>query len=430
MVHLPDEIWQWIFYLATDHLARREWDDDGRMEIPPFDVFRKDADSVSSDEALRAKMSIFLVCKKWQTLSAKFLFEDIRIRQGSYALAQKLEQPLTPSSDNTVGAYVRRIVIPVDMSGNWPKTLEANAKRIMMACPNTQILARRVESFRGRYARRRNFAKLAIDNVQMPRLRRVDWNNAPAMDNDRGLQGCPTFIWNLPTLEILSVSDTVEGHESLRAKPFPWCWKSKVDAIDSKSLTTIHTLRLETQVTNDFVTDVLQKRLHSVRHLIINIPQGAAFKNTFLNVIGPQLQVVELAIRRPVAIHWQDPEFDYHDMFWSYILSSCPNIRSLHSHIFFLPTSALFQPEKSESLKEMKLLMRTEDNNRGRLAYMKRAIYDNLLSIIKDRSRYPLLDRIELHGAGWRPTYKESLGDLEQVAKESHVSLSFESVNL
>ncbi|KLO19541.1 hypothetical protein SCHPADRAFT_992780 [Schizopora paradoxa] len=428
MALLPDEIWQWIFYLATDHLARREWDD-GPMEIPPFDIFRKDADSASADEALTVKVSIFLVCKKWQTLSAKFLFEDIRIRQGSYALAQKLEQPLIPSSDNTAGAYVRRIVIPVDMSGNWPKTLEANARRIMMACPNTLILARRMESFRARYARRRNFTKIAIDDVQMPRLRRVDWNNAPALHYDRGVQGFPTFIWSLPALEILSVSDYVEGHESHYGKRFPWCLKSKVNAMDSTSLSTIHTLRLESRVNNDFVTDVLEKRLLSVRHLIINFPQGHTFRSSLFNAIGPQLQVVELATRPPVLIY--DLEFNYDDMFWKDILSACPNLRSFHSHILYFPTSTESQSAKSESLKELKLLMRTEDNDKGQLGPKKHAIYDNLLSTIKLRSRYPLLDRVELHGSGWSSIYKESLcDDLKRAAVECHVSLSFESVDL
>lgn len=80
----------------------------------------------------------------------------------------------------TFGAYVRRIVIPVDMTGVWQKSLEASARQILLACPNTQILSRRKESFKARYTRQCNSIRRAIDDIQMPRLRRVDWNNAPA----------------------------------------------------------------------------------------------------------------------------------------------------------------------------------------------------------------------------------------------------------
>ncbi len=80
----------------------------------------------------------------------QILFEDIRIRHGSFALAQKLEQAI----GHSFGAYVRRITIPVDLAGDWDKTLEVSARRILEACPNTRILARRQEQFKARQARR------------------------------------------------------------------------------------------------------------------------------------------------------------------------------------------------------------------------------------------------------------------------------------
>jgi len=92
MTGLPDEVWQCIFYHATDNPARAEWEHDGPMDIQPFDVFREVSERELAEEALRTKTTICLICIKWQNLSAKFLFEDIRIRHGSFALAQKLEQ--------------------------------------------------------------------------------------------------------------------------------------------------------------------------------------------------------------------------------------------------------------------------------------------------------------------------------------------------
>ena len=110
-----------------------------------------------------------------------------------------IEQPLIPSSNNTVGAYVRRIVIPVDISSIWPKTLESNARRILLACPKALIFARRVEIFRARQPRRRNFTKIAIDDIQMPQLRRVDWNRRTVAQSipQRRARDRPDTHWHI-----------------------------------------------------------------------------------------------------------------------------------------------------------------------------------------------------------------------------------------
>lgn len=215
MVDLPDEIWQFIFYLATDNPARRESEHDGPMELEPFETFQEGEDRDSAREAFEVKISISIVSAKWRNLSAKFLFEDIRIRQGSYALARKLDEPITPSSNITFGAYVRRTIIRVGGAGVWTKTLEASARRIVLACPNTQILARRQESCKARYPRQHESKNKAIDDVQMPRLRRVDWNNSPA--HRPQIHGIPTFVWGVPTLEILSASDHMQSQAREKA---------------------------------------------------------------------------------------------------------------------------------------------------------------------------------------------------------------------
>lgn len=427
MALLPDEVWQYILYHATDNLARRTWKHVDPMEIQPFETFHEVAERDSADKAMIVKTSVFLVCKRWQILSAKFLFEDIRIRQGSYALARKLEEPLIPSSNITVGTHVRRIIIPVDMTGLWPKTVEVNARRILLACPNTLILARRKENLQKREPRRRDFGKQSINDVQMPRLRRVDWDNAPASylyDRYIKLKGMPTFIWNVPSLEILSVSQNAEGRETAFTKRFPWCSDGRTNAAVSTSLTTIHTLRLDCCVDPDTV-EILQKRLLSLRHLVVNVSQGATFKTSFLDAIGPQLQVVEIATYPPSF----PLESEY--MLWKDVLASCPNIRSLHLHVREFPVSRLsteLPPIKCEKLKEMKLLMLREDNARGQLEPKKQALYDKLLSIIEDRVYFPSLSQVELHGSMWIPWYNEAMGELQLAAEKNQIVLSFQSV--
>jgi len=263
----------------------------------------------------------------------------------------------------------------------------------------------------------------------MPHLRRVDWNNAPIARPRFGyMQEIPAFIWTTHALEIFSISDHVEAYLPASTRNFPWCPNDRINVMKSASLMSIHTLRLDCTLDLRYRTmiGIQGTRLSSLRRLIIHVAQEKTFIKSYFEAYGPQLQVVEVAIKR---VH---PRHRFKPLLWRDVLASCPNIQSFHSHVYHLPVYSASDPYKNESLTELKLLMQVKDIEQGGLDLKipKQAVYDKLLSIIKDRTCFPSLSRIELHGSGWIALYEESMNGLHQAAEQSKLALSFESVEL
>lgn len=67
MALLPDEVWQYVFYHATDNLARRAWKHVDPIEIQPFETFYEHAERDSADKATSVKTSIHSVAHRSKT---------------------------------------------------------------------------------------------------------------------------------------------------------------------------------------------------------------------------------------------------------------------------------------------------------------------------------------------------------------------------
>lgn len=244
-VIVPDEVWEIVFYHATDNPARREWE--GPVDLPPFDIYLSEKREKVVEEALRTKSSISLVSSKWRKLSAKLLYEDIRIRHGSVALAVKLESIYgwpNRYGSRTFGHFVRRATMAVDLRATWFRSLEAGARRILLASPNLIVLVRR----NGLHGRESdvfdNFiSRPSISNLDLPQLRHLEWDNAPVWGR-LGDADAPEFLWNSGKLEVVSLVNSFRRGTSIEAT-FPWGRGDCVRARDAASMTNIHTLRLD-----------------------------------------------------------------------------------------------------------------------------------------------------------------------------------------
>ncbi len=112
-VMLPDELWEHVFYHASDNPARRQWE--GPIDIPPFHVYSSARTEDVVRDALRTKVAISVVSSSWRRLSAKFLYEDISVRQGSEASALALLKLESGGQDlpgaRIFGHFARRVTL-------------------------------------------------------------------------------------------------------------------------------------------------------------------------------------------------------------------------------------------------------------------------------------------------------------------------------
>ncbi len=193
----------------------------------------------------------------------------------------------------------------------------------------------------------------------------------------------PSFIWTTHALEILSISDHVESNLSSLETYFPWCPNDGQNAMEIY-ITYVHSYvafglysslrrhgrysRNATFITPPFNSSMSSKEVHSKAHFS---------KPTARSCRSSRSQSKEFILNT-------DSSHGSGGM----CLRPAQTIQSFHSHVYHLPVYSASDPFKNESLTELKLLMRVKDIGHGGLdsKMPKQAVYDKLLSIIKDRT--------------------------------------------
>lgn len=196
LLPLPSELLIEIFTLATDSPIRRIED---LVDLPPFEAIEYNKTEQLCNEALRTKLSITLACSAFRKLCAEMMYEDIRIRHGSKALADVLE---TPRVRDRLGSFVKRAVLfPMSKEPeNWEETCK-NVKRILECCPKILMLVRPPCD---PSEDDRIYLAPFPDSLSVPSLQRIDWHSG-SKEGSSDLSQIPPLFWNSPSLRTLSL---------------------------------------------------------------------------------------------------------------------------------------------------------------------------------------------------------------------------------
>ena len=184
----PSELWLDIFALAIDvpYAFNTTWN------YPPDDVIWDGSKSLTetSAESLQTRKSIALVCRKWNQLGSRFLYEELRLDKRAQIISlatlfqQKPQLGLKDGGDaepdisyHGYGRWVKRIII------NNGSLLQENTfpdiERLLVQCVNLQTIL--IEA-RGDAIRGSQVSKL-FQLPFAPSLRRISLWNMEAQDN-------------------------------------------------------------------------------------------------------------------------------------------------------------------------------------------------------------------------------------------------------
>ncbi|KAJ6617016.1 hypothetical protein B0H10DRAFT_2035261 [Mycena sp. CBHHK59/15] len=224
---LPTEIWVHIFLLATSAPYTHQLYE---TQYHPFHNPPGENERYMLDLADRTMLALSLVCREWHWLSAKFLFENIRLSwYGSSKLLQRLQGSTTGDG---LGKWVRRLELSVieHEVADHP----VSAADILRWCPNVQTLVKWGDDLLPHTATGANFTA----------LRRFDWYYARYRDGDhqfatedddhsRGQDFLRDVVRNAPHLRYLSLVKRFRSNP--RLTPPPSCFV----------LPTLTTLRVE-----------------------------------------------------------------------------------------------------------------------------------------------------------------------------------------
>ncbi len=225
LAKLPTELLCEILDYATDNPLRHN----ECRSIPTFSAAGENVRENMLDDALKMKAALCRVSRIFRTVSDAFLYEDIHVRHGSDALVALLEESQRPHHlhhpCSAIGCRVRRVCLypaEEDIAQIWAGIVNHNAYRILRCCPHVEVLTRKnakrlqpwpeEDALPGLDIPSPELTRLfTADDLQLPSLRRVDWNNEPysaQTDSQRMSLPLPQFVWTLPSLQDLSINGT------------------------------------------------------------------------------------------------------------------------------------------------------------------------------------------------------------------------------
>lgn len=313
---LPSEVWSEIFYWATYNPAREYGN---FLGIKPFDSIEAVDDNTLIEDSFRVKRCISMVCWRWKNLISKYLYEDIRVRHGSLALAQTLERSKETTSGGGIGLYVKRVMIPVVLDrGPWMDAIGKNTRRILECCQNLLVFCRFHPFMVKMNADDFHASVVRIDDLELQKIRRVDWDNSP-ITAWWPVVPMPKFVWKLQELEILSI-----GGDN-----FPWMPNDLEDtSLVDVVLPKVHTLRVRSFLRHGLPgLKLAQLNLPSLNRLILercpdNFNMTATrFPDTFA---GSKITTLEFG--RDIRFMWADCLAE--------MLVYCPNVERLYFPVF------------------------------------------------------------------------------------------------
>ncbi|KAH8110489.1 hypothetical protein DFH11DRAFT_1802856 [Phellopilus nigrolimitatus] len=391
MISLPSELLIEIFVLATYSPVR---DLGALISASPFESAYSHGASTQCEEALRTKYSLALACSFFRRLSLSILYECIWIRHGSDGLLEALEKSKN-SSHSGLGTLVKCVSLSEVSSepvGSMYDSISRNTRRILLCCPNTQVLIRPQEKF---VERMPEDHAPPVDDLQFSLLSRIDWHDV-LVDHPFAASPSPRFIRHSNSLHILKIGvntfiSFLRGQDS----------KTVVD------LPNLHTLGI-------YSTYPLERgdavELPSLRRLIITTP--AAIYNLFdgcLTRYGPQITTLELE---------KDSRFLRHD-FVASLLGYCPNTTDLYIPVF--TTKPVCRNTSETNLKYF-AVRHMADDYEGPL--WRTQLTGHIEGLCDQGTRFTMLRRIIFSGTEWRHTIKRSwFSELLRLASSRGVEL-------
>lgn len=385
-ISLPSELWSSVFYWAT-YSALREL----QPEIAPFedidnDHFKVDqwqrTSSPSSTAVLQMKTVLVSVCRRWRSIAAPFLYEEVTLRRGLLALADTLSDSRCKP---VLASYVRSIVFDQEMNIE-AREQRRQTNRILSSCNNAFLL-----SFMQR-GRRLSFERFsasveffAVDLVLPQNILRIECKSTTAQPT-YPIPGC---IWDSPTLRSLTVAgDFAPG---------------SFDELLSDDLRVpdLHTLRI---LSKPFMAKelhhlrVAHNRLGSLRRLVLGSAVTDVFNFCFTlgSPLGKTLRVLEL------GNHIEHLKRDLVSLAVSY----CPCLEEVYYPIFFTriptwcdPWQPVGGPSEFPHVKHVGLHAATNSMH-DEVSIVWQQILKHL-SALCSVSALTGLERISLHGGEW-----------------------------
>lgn len=202
---LPAELLFDIFLMATENPLR---DLDRFVDMPPFESVDFLAFEKECSTALKTKHSLALTCFAFKNLSIDLMYEDIRVRYGSSALADILEGTGASFPGSGLGNKVKRAVLFAGELEDESPTFERvsrDTRRILKCCPNIRAILRPKSTFpKERLTEVQESTNSHDESLLFPSLQRVDWTSCPS-DDPPMIAQIPHSVWSSESLISLSV---------------------------------------------------------------------------------------------------------------------------------------------------------------------------------------------------------------------------------
>ena len=409
---LPEELLAFIFYWATYNPVRGV---DSLAVLKPFEAAHGRDEFASCDAALVTKLALFSSCRLFRQLMKPFLYEDIRIRHGSEALAHLFER------EPGLAVHTKRVCIPplgIPEAGNWLNLYPVGTERILRYCTKVRILVRPTTPSLAipspapdlgspgpppptqegiEDALLNEPEQLDFPSHHFPLLQRADWYNTP-IETLPSASRTPPILWESESLTTLTL-----GSDYFRPSR-----ESEQILVDLPKLHTLRVRSIRSFGGSTRGTDPSSVRLPSLRRIIFEHPSAVylLFFEQPLRHLGPQISTLEFGAC---------DRFLQHD-YLMVIIMNCSNTTHLLFPVFStMPTRknsrlqvvAIVYPVEHIGLSAAGFLHDSSDENAkeeqwGRLG-------GHFLSLFGSASRFSKLKTVTFYGIEWMFVFPEEM---------------------
>lgn len=358
-IQAPNEIWRAIFRLATVSPVRCG----PELDYAPFQGPRDEDDAIPGlYSSLQTCLSIFSVCRLWNSLGAEFLYENVRIVnfRGVEGLVEGLERSAAQGELGGLGRHIRRLELPARRTAfrgfeQYPPSYlpfrlvtpnHGLLDRLFTHCRNLEILIRRpchrLDAEEIHFWGTIISAPHESDQPLLPSLRLVDWQESDldirfySSANSRRLSD---IIQKSPNIRHLSVAS------------------DRSDVLSRLSLgPSVQTLRVTQSVTRSRnLRDMKLTDMSRISNLTNLVLQASLMRSapvlSFLTTVGWQLHTLEFAFAPQIII-------SSNQMYR--LLSRCPNLQELAYHLGAPELSPLATFQHS-SIKRVRIRIDSEE---------------------------------------------------------------------
>jgi hypothetical protein len=266
---------------------------------------------------LTVKLTIILVCRRWNAIAMELLCEDLWVGPGRDTFL--LQRLLQRTQNNTeYGTYVRRILLPYPTTTKDPVA----AIDILRLCHKLEVLVRPTGTLE------RSQLRYNVRCPPLPSLKRIDWWYDRNAEQFGGINSLESVLHSTPNIQYLSLSvgsDSLPNYGPLAHSNAP------------PHLPLLTTLRVRRfQLVS--LERIRQWSLPALTHLIADFPGDLAFVR--LSPFGSQLRTVDIGLH--VA-------FIRYNVI-SAVLWNCPKLTQLNYFIYFTHPPELKQEHKALSV--------------------------------------------------------------------------------